>query len=232
MVLIRTLKIPGIMSLIFLISTTFLFAGIEKFKDENGITHIVTTNKKLDPYKKTKRLKGYDYIPTYEGMVEMASYGGLIEKYAKLHGLDPQLVRAVIKVESNFKRFAKSKKNAIGLMQVLPSTAALYNINDVWDPEKNIKAGTQHLKRLIDRYNGDLKLALAAYNAGESAVDVYKGIPPYKETTNYVDKVIRYYEFYANKKYDSNIKSLHAPFSRKVRSHRINNILYITNVKR
>ena len=117
-------------------------------------------------------------------------------------------------------------------MQVLPSTAAIYNIHDVWDPEKNIKAGTQHLKRLVDRYNGNLKLALAAYNAGESAVDSYNGIPPYKETTNYVDKVIRYYEFYANKKYNSDNKSLYSPFSRKVKSHKINNILYITNVKR
>jgi len=208
------------------------YSEITKYTDKSGIVHIETSKNSNNSFSKTKRLAGYNYMPTLEGMLDLNTYADLIEKHAKTQKLDPNLIRAVIKVESNFQRFAKSNKNAAGLMQLLPSTAALYKVYDIWDPEKNIKAGTQHLKYLIDRYKGNIKYALAAYNAGETAVDVYNGIPPYRETTDYVDKVVRYYEFYSNKKLDSESKTLRTPFSAKVKSKKINNVLYITNVKR
>jgi hypothetical protein len=226
-------KVVLILALIVIIAIPIspLFSGIIKYKDANGVTHIETTDKAHDPYVKSKRIKGFGYIPTLEGMRDMASFDDTIEKYCTLYHLDPHLVRAVIKAESNFNRFARSNKNAIGLMQVIPSTGAKYGIYDLWDPEKNIKAGTQHLNYLMDRYDSNLNFVLAAYNAGEQAVDTYGGIPPYKETITYVDRVTRNYEFFANKKFESSSRGSHrTPFGSKVKSQMRGNVLYISNI--
>jgi soluble lytic murein transglycosylase-like protein len=103
--------------------------------------------------------------------------------------VDPALVRAVIETESNWNPRAVSRKGAGGLMQLIPTTAQRYGANDLFNPEQNIDAGVRHLKSLLQRYNGNLDLALAAYNAGEGAVDRAGGIPHYRETKNYVQKV-------------------------------------------
>ena len=113
----------------------------------------------------------------------------LVREAADRHRVDPALVRAVIETESNWNPRAYSRKGAGGLMQLIPTTAQRYGAYDLFNPQQNIDAGVQHLKRLLERYNGNLDLALAAYNAGEGAVDKAQGIPPFRETRNYVQKV-------------------------------------------
>jgi soluble lytic murein transglycosylase-like protein len=108
-------------------------------------------------------------------------------------GLDPLLVASVIRVESRFRPHAVSRAGAVGLMQVLPGTGRQYGVHDLADPRENIAAGSRHLAYLIDRYEGDLNLALAAYNAGEGTVRRHGGIPPYPETRGYVRKVLAHY---------------------------------------
>ncbi len=119
----------------------------------------------------------------------------LISNAAYLYDMDSALIKAVIKQESAFKIDAESKKGALGLMQLMPSTAKQYKVKNSFDPKQNIYAGTQHLRYLMNRYK-DVKLALAAYNAGEGAVAKYNGIPPYPETQNYVVKVLTWYNQY------------------------------------
>jgi hypothetical protein len=116
-------------------------------------------------------------------------YGELIDGAAARAGIDPRLVRAVIQVESAYQASARSRKGAMGLMQLMPDTARRYSVADPYDPGSNVDAGARHLKTLLDRF--ELSLALAAYNAGESAVERYRGIPPYPETQNYVLQVMR-----------------------------------------
>lgn len=113
----------------------------------------------------------------------------LVREAAERHNVDPALVRAVIQTESNWNPTAYSRKGAGGLMQLIPSTAQRYGASDVFNPQQNIDAGVSHLKWLLERYNGNLDLALAAYNAGEGAVDKAHGIPAFRETRNYVHKV-------------------------------------------
>jgi hypothetical protein len=116
-------------------------------------------------------------------------YDGHIEAAAALHGVPTALVRAVIQVESEFDRYAVSSKGAQGLMQLMPPTARRFGVLDVFDPRQNIFAGVQFLRLLLDLFQGDVSLALAGYNAGENAVLRFGGIPPYRETRTYVDKV-------------------------------------------
>jgi soluble lytic murein transglycosylase-like protein len=113
----------------------------------------------------------------------------IVREAAERHHVDPALVRAVIETESNWNPRAYSHKGAGGLMQLIPTTAQRYGAYDLFNPQQNIDAGVQHLKRLLERYNGNLDLALAAYNAGEGAVDRAHGIPAFRETRDYVQKV-------------------------------------------
>src|SRR6266852_6646297 len=113
----------------------------------------------------------------------------IVREAADRHSVDPALVRAVIETESNWNPKAYSHKGAGGLMQLIPTTAQRYGAYDVFDPQQNIDAGVKHLKWLLERYNGNLDLALAAYNAGEGAVDRAHGVPAFRETRNYVQKV-------------------------------------------
>jgi soluble lytic murein transglycosylase-like protein len=122
------------------------------------------------------------------GLAESPPYGELIASMSEAHGVDANLVRALIQVESNYRPKAKSARGAMGLMQLMPSTAREYNVNNPYDPKSNIAAGVKHLKSLIDRWG--VELALAAYNAGEGAVRKFNGIPPYRETRNYVSRIL------------------------------------------
>jgi len=117
----------------------------------------------------------------------------MISRYSRQHQLHPALIRAVIKAESGFDPMAVSRAGAIGLMQLMPQTAVRLEVRDLYDPEDNIGGGTKYLRQLLDRFRGNLPLALAAYNSGEHTVDRYRGLPPIDETRQYVKKVIHYY---------------------------------------
>lgn len=117
----------------------------------------------------------------------------VIRRHSSRHQLHPALVRAVIKAESDFDPRAVSRAGAIGLMQLMPQTAMRMDVRDMYDPDDNVGGGTKYLRLLLDRFHGNLPLALAAYNAGENAVDRYQALPPFDETRQYVRKVLRYY---------------------------------------
>ena len=117
----------------------------------------------------------------------------LIVSTAERHSIDPDLVRAVVKVESNFNPAAVSRKGATGLMQLMPTTARRFGVGNIFDPEENLDGGVRYLKHLLGLFEGNLALSLAAYNAGEKAVARYGGIPPYPETRRYVRKVSSLY---------------------------------------
>jgi soluble lytic murein transglycosylase len=168
-------------------------ADIYKWVDKEGVMHF--TNVKSDGryrlYIRTSRNKSSTtYIRDYEGIIAQAS---------KRFGLEPSLVKAVIKAESNFDDSAVSHKGAQGLMQLMPGTASDLNVQDAFDPEENIFGGTRYLSMMMRRFNNDKKLAVAAYNAGPEAVDNHKGIPPYAETQNFVRRVMGYYQQYSSK---------------------------------
>ncbi len=125
-----------------------------------------------------------------------ADIDALIEQYSAKNGLDSAFVKAVIKQESGFQPNVTSHCGAMGLMQLMPATANSLGVKDAYDPEQNIAGGTKYLKGLLDRFGGDKSLALAAYNAGPNAVAKYNGIPPYKETQNYVKNIMSMYQKY------------------------------------
>lgn len=120
----------------------------------------------------------------------------MISRFSRQHQLHPALIRAVIKAESDFNPVAVSRAGAVGLMQLMPQTAVRMNVRDMYDPEDNIGGGTKYLRQLLDRFRGNLPLALAAYNAGEHVVDRYNTLPPFNETRQYVRKVLRYYRIF------------------------------------
>ena len=126
-------------------------------------------------------------------VVQGIDFDRLIRSIGSRYGVDPKLIHAVIRQESNYDPFAVSPKGALGLMQLLPSTAERFGVKDVFVPAENIRGGVKYLRYLMDRYPGQAALVLAAYNAGEGAVDRYGGIPPYRETQAYVARIAKRY---------------------------------------
>lgn len=121
--------------------------------------------------------------------IKKEAYNRIIESASKKYKLDKNLIHAVIYVESSYRPNALSPKGAQGLMQLMPGTAKKYGVKDAFDPDQNISGGSRYLRDLLDLYEGNRTLALAAYNAGENAVSKYNGVPPYEETINYIEKV-------------------------------------------
>ena len=117
-----------------------------------------------------------------------------IDRHSADQSLDPQLVRAIVQVESGYNHRARSHKGAMGLMQLMPGTASQLRVSDPYDPDENVRGGTQYLRHLVDRFSGRLDLAVAAYNAGPGAVERYNGIPPYRETRDYVKRVFALFQ--------------------------------------
>ena len=124
------------------------------------------------------------------GVFDRDTLKAMAGRIARRHGVDESLVHAVIQVESRYDAFAVSPRGAMGLMQLMPKTAARFDVDNAFNPVENVDAGVRYLKELLDRYSGQPRLALAAYNAGEEAVERYSGIPPYRETIDYVRRVL------------------------------------------
>jgi soluble lytic murein transglycosylase len=189
----QPLKISGFLGLTVILSGYFLVAPptaqaeIYQYIDAKGT--ISLTNVPSDV-----RYRRIDIQPNrLHPMISERELEPMISRFSRQHQLHPALIRAVIKAESDFDPLAVSRAGAIGLMQLMPQTAVRLDVRDLYDPEDNIGGGTKYLRQLLDRFRGNLPLALAAYNAGEHVVDRYRTLPPIDETRQYVRKVLRYY---------------------------------------
>ena len=164
-------------------------AGVFELTDADGVTYF--TNAPTDPrYRRMPGMTGTTagWLRLPEGSV--GRYATEIDEIAARYGVSPALVRSVIRVESAFNPQAVSRKGAQGLMQLMPQTSLSLGVRDAFNPRQNIEGGVRHLRYLLDRFPGNVSLALAAYNAGEQAVQRYGGVPPYEETQQYVRKVL------------------------------------------
>jgi hypothetical protein len=167
------------------------YGGIYRYIDENGDYHF--TNCPRDPRYELYIPEEGDSRPV---RVDPKQYEPVIEEFSTKYGVDSALVKAIIRAESDFDMYAVSRKGAKGLMQLMPQTAMQWRVIDVFDPRQNIEGGVRHLKHLLQTFENNLALSIAAYNAGKEVVIQNYSIPPYDETQNYVRKVLRYYESY------------------------------------
>ena len=147
-----------------------------------------------ESYINLNRYQGVTNNSRLDNITDRVKINKLIDEYSQKYGLDSDFVKAVVKQESGFNEKATSKCGAMGLMQLMPGTAKALNVNDPYNARDNIEGGVKYLKGLMDRFDGDMKLALAAYNAGPNAVKKYNGIPPYNETQNYVKNIMSMYQ--------------------------------------
>ncbi len=174
-------------------------ADIYKTVDEHGVVSFTNTPKGKGSTlvaREVKKPKLAPFMPSDTSPERFTRYDVHIRQAATLYQIPEELVRAVIKVESDFDPRAVSRANAQGLMQMIPGTAERMMVSDVFDPRQNIFGGVRYLRVLANLFNGDLELTVAAYNAGEGAVMRHGGIPPYEETRMYVSKVLTYYRHY------------------------------------
>lgn len=171
-------------------------AEIYSYVDENGVLHFSNA-----PTSSRYRYAGPEisrHASIYYSGDRINAYDDIIREASFHHGMQFELIKAMIHAESNFNPSAISPSGAIGLMQIMPDNLNAFGIRDPFDPRENVMGGTRYLKELMEKYNRDLSLTLAAYNAGPGAVDKYKDIPPYPETETYVEKVLNLYSRYKN----------------------------------
>lgn len=189
-----------------LLAHSAVLADFYKYVDNDGVVHItnVPVSSKYTWMMREKRQSGpaMGGASTAEGLWRaggVVSFDNLIYVISRRHGVDPPLVKAIVKAESDFDSSAVSRAGAKGLMQLMPETARSLGVKDVYDPEENVDGGTRYLSRLLDIFDGEVEMAVAAYNAGETAVLKYGAIPPYSETQQYVKKVLYYYDYYSGR---------------------------------
>ncbi len=187
--MIRSLLIISLILLLSTGSTVFAADGFYSFRDKNGVLH-------FSNFYSNSRFKSMNRRKQREGHLSPEKINMIIHSTSRRHAIDPKLVKAIIKVESDFDPKALSRAGAQGLMQLMPETSRDLDVSDPYNPHESIEGGVRHLRSLLDYFKNDVKLALAAYNAGKTTVLRYKGIPPYKETRNYVKKVLAYYHQY------------------------------------
>jgi soluble lytic murein transglycosylase-like protein len=188
------------LSVIFLCSFLFAMnssAGIYRYVDENGVIHF--TNCPRDPKFKLYIRESHDDVGNENSGFygkDSVQYDSLISEFSKKYQVDFALIKAIIRAESGFNPFAVSRKGARGLMQLMPETASRMNVSNVFNPRENIEGGVRHFKNLLSLFDNDIRLSLAAYNAGENLVADLRSIPPYRETVDYIRKVLSYYQSY------------------------------------
>jgi soluble lytic murein transglycosylase-like protein len=192
-------KVPALaIFFALLVGVTTACADVYVYKNSQGV--LTFTN--VPNHAGYRRVIGEN-----DGQASLATLGtpafeDLIRSASGRYNVDAHLVRAVIKAESDFRSNARSNKGAMGLMQLMPETARLHNVVDAYDPSENVDGGVRHLRMLLDRYQGDIELSLAAYNAGSGAVEKHGGIPPFAETREYVRRVLRLYDSYRGNAFD------------------------------
>jgi soluble lytic murein transglycosylase-like protein len=174
-----------------LTSVTGAAANSYRLIESDGTVHL--TNAPSDPRYRRMGLSGTQQALLRLPVADLPRYAAEIEEAAAQYGVPRRLIEEVIRAESAFNASAVSPKGARGLMQLMPATASMLGVRNSFDPRENIRGGVRHLRALIDRYGSNLPLALAAYNAGEQAVNAYSGIPPYPETQQYVRKILAAY---------------------------------------
>jgi Transglycosylase SLT domain/Domain of unknown function (DUF4124) len=194
-----------ILSVIFLAPRVPLRADIYQYTDDQGVVHFSNVGVNgSSHYKRVRstpskerpasaRARSSRSAAAMSSSNQPSSYVDMISAACDRHGVDPALVEAIVKVESDFNPFALSKKGAMGLMQLMPQTAADMKVGNSFNPYENIDGGVKYLRYLLDRYEGNLSLALAAYNSGETAVQKWGTVPPYAETQNYVQRILKIY---------------------------------------
>lgn len=170
-------------------------AGIYRYVDENGVIHF--TNCPRDPKFKLYIRESNDDVGNVGSFSRDSNqYDPLISEFSKKYQVDFALIKAIIRAESGFNPDAISRKGAKGLMQLMPETASRLNVSNIFNPRENIEGGVRYFKYLLSLFDNDVRLSLAAYNAGENLVGELRSIPPYRETVDYVRKVLSYYQSY------------------------------------
>jgi soluble lytic murein transglycosylase-like protein len=182
-------------ALVLCLTSSLAHADIYRYTDHEGVIHFSNVSKRGQVVSRQARssVRG---VRASRPERSPAHYDPYIREAARLYQIPEALVRAVIRVESNFDPRAVSHANAQGLMQLIPATAERMLVSDPFDARQNVLGGTRYLRVLANLFNGNLQLTLAAYNAGEGAVIKYRGIPPYEETQSYVTKVMQFYNLY------------------------------------
>lgn len=198
--MIKPILLTTLFLSIFLMAD-FSAAGIYRYEDENGVIHF--SNCPRDPKFKLYIRESKDDVGVEPGeaapsfsLIDSKNFDYLISEFAKKYEIEFALIKAMIRAESGFNPNAISRKGAKGLMQLMPATALRMNVSNAFNPKENIEGGVRYFKYLLSLFNNDLRLSLAAYNAGENVVAQLGTIPPYRETVDYVRKVLNFYQSY------------------------------------
>ena len=190
----RASAVLGLLTALLLaVASPPVCADIYRYRDANGVLHFTNV-----PASSEYRLYIRSSRPRFKASSRTQKFDAIIKDAARRYSVDFSLLKAIIRAESSFDPQAISRKGARGLMQIMPENFRTLDIQDPFDPKQNIMGGTRYFRSLLDRYQGRVSLTLAAYNAGPTAVDRYRRIPPYAETQDYVQRVLRFYEHYKN----------------------------------